>query len=57
MMLNQEISKRRDAAISNGVGMMTQIYVDRALNSEVWDVESYAQKLVTAVIRRRFEVA
>lgn len=38
-MLNQEISKRRDAAISNGVGMMTQIYVDRALNSEVWDVE------------------
>lgn len=38
-MLNAEIAKRRDAAISQGVGMMTQVYVDRALNSEVWDVE------------------
>ncbi len=38
-MLNAEVSKRRDDAISRGVGMMTQIYVDRALNSEVWDIE------------------
>ncbi|SEK03521.1 4-aminobutyrate aminotransferase [Cribrihabitans marinus] len=38
-MLNSEISKRRDGAISRGVGMQTQIYVDRASNSEVWDVE------------------
>jgi len=38
-MRNADISKRRDGAISNGVGMMTQIYVDRAENSEVWDVE------------------
>ena len=38
-MLNSEISKRRDGAISRGVGMQTQIYVDRARNSEVWDVE------------------
>ncbi len=38
-MLNAEVSKRRDHAISRGVGMMTQIYVDRALNSEVWDIE------------------
>jgi len=38
-MLNANISKRRDGAISRGVGMLTQIYVDRAENSEVWDVE------------------
>lgn len=38
-MNNAEISKRRDAAIARGVGMMTQIYVDRAENAEVWDVE------------------
>ena len=38
-MLNAEVAKRRDTAISRGVGMMTQIYVDRALNSEVWDIE------------------
>lgn len=38
-MRNADISKRRDDAISNGVGMLTQIYVDRAENSEVWDVE------------------
>ena len=38
-MLNAEVAKRRDDAISRGVGMMTQIYVDRALNSEIWDIE------------------
>jgi 4-aminobutyrate aminotransferase len=38
-MLNAEVARRRDDAISRGVGMMTQIYVDRALNSEVWDIE------------------
>lgn len=38
-MLNAEISKRRDAAIAQGVGMQTQIYVERAKNAEVWDVE------------------
>lgn len=38
-MTNAEISLRRDAAISKGVGMQTQIYVKRALGSEVWDVE------------------
>ena len=32
-MLNAEVAKRRDDAISRGVGMMTQIYADRALNS------------------------
>jgi 4-aminobutyrate aminotransferase len=38
-MLNAEVALRRDDAISRGVGMMTQIYADRALNSEVWDIE------------------
>ena len=26
-------------AISTGIGVQTQIYADRALNAEVWDVE------------------
>ena len=38
-MLNVEVARRRDDAISRGVGMMTQIYADRALNAEVWDIE------------------
>ena len=38
-MLNAEVARRRDDAISRGVGMMTQIYADHALNSEVWDIE------------------
>ncbi|NEX48519.1 4-aminobutyrate--2-oxoglutarate transaminase [Pseudotabrizicola algicola] len=38
-MLNAEVARRRDDAISRGVGMMTQIYADRALNAEVWDIE------------------
>lgn len=38
-MLNAEIAERRTHAISQGVGMMTQIYVDHAQNAEVWDVE------------------
>ncbi len=38
-MLNADVARRRDDAISRGVGMMTQIYADRALNSEVWDIE------------------
>lgn len=38
-MKNAEIAQRRDAAISKGVGMMTQIYAEKALNAEVWDVE------------------
>ncbi len=38
-MKNAEIAERRDDAIARGVGMMTQIYVDRAENAEVWDVE------------------
>ncbi|ODT32214.1 MAG: 4-aminobutyrate transaminase [Kaistia sp. SCN 65-12] len=38
-MTNAAISERKNAAISRGVGMTTQIYADRAENSEIWDVE------------------
>ncbi len=38
-MKNADIAKRRNTAIARGVGMMTQIYVERAENAEVWDVE------------------
>ena len=38
-MLNNELNKRRSDAVSRGVGVMTQVYVDRAQNAEVWDVE------------------
>ncbi|TMV09025.1 4-aminobutyrate--2-oxoglutarate transaminase [Ruegeria sediminis] len=38
-MSNAQIAERREAAISRGVGMQTQIYVERAQNAEVWDVE------------------
>ena len=38
-LLNAEIAERRKTAIARGVGMQTQVYVDHALNSEVWDVE------------------
>jgi 4-aminobutyrate aminotransferase len=39
VMNNAEVAKRRDDAVSRGVGMTTQIYADRALNAEVWDIE------------------
>ncbi len=38
-MKNSAISERKNKAISRGVGMTTQIYADRAENSEIWDVE------------------
>lgn len=38
-MENSEVSKRRDDAISRGVGMMTQVYADHASNAEIWDIE------------------
>ena len=38
-MQNQEIASRRTRAISRGVGVTTQIYADKAENSEIWDVE------------------
>ncbi len=38
-MLNADVARRRETAISRGVGMTTQIYADKALNSEIWDIE------------------
>ena len=38
-MKNADVALRRDEAISRGVGMQTQIYVAKAENSEVWDIE------------------
>ncbi|WP_208348892.1 4-aminobutyrate--2-oxoglutarate transaminase [Pseudaestuariivita rosea] len=38
-MNNSSIAARRETAIARGVGMMTQIYVERAENALVWDVE------------------
>lgn len=38
-MTNAAIAERRTGAIARGVGMMTQVYADKALNSEIWDVE------------------
>lgn len=39
MTTNSEIQTRKNDAIARGVGVMTQIYADRAENSEIWDVE------------------
>lgn len=38
-MKNADVALRRTDSVARGVGMQTQIYVDRALNSEVWDIE------------------
>ncbi|MCF1707272.1 4-aminobutyrate--2-oxoglutarate transaminase [Tabrizicola sp. J26] len=38
-MLNADVARRRETAISRGVGMTTQIYADKALNAEIWDIE------------------
>jgi 4-aminobutyrate aminotransferase len=38
-MLNSAIATRRAEAVSRGVGVTAQIYADRALNAEIWDVE------------------
>jgi 4-aminobutyrate aminotransferase len=39
MQTNASIHARKNKAISNGVGVMTQIYVDKAFNAELWDIE------------------
>lgn len=38
-MKNADVALRRTDSIARGVGMQTQIYVDKALNAEVWDIE------------------
>jgi len=39
MATNSDLSNRKNAAVARGVGMMTQVYAERAENSEVWDAE------------------
>jgi 4-aminobutyrate aminotransferase/(S)-3-amino-2-methylpropionate transaminase len=39
MALNSELMARRQAAVVRGVGHATPIFAERALNSEIWDVE------------------
>jgi 4-aminobutyrate aminotransferase len=36
---NLELQQRKNAATPRGVGVMCDFYADRALNSELWDVE------------------
>jgi 4-aminobutyrate aminotransferase len=36
---NMTIQARKTEAIAQGVGMMTQVYAERAENAEIWDVE------------------
>src|SRR5690606_23389609 len=38
-MSNAAISARRAEAVARGVGVTTQVYVERAKNAELWDVE------------------
>ena len=38
-MKNSDLSQRKNASVARGVGMTTQIYADKAENSEIWDVE------------------
>jgi len=39
MSTNKELQARRDAAVARGLGNLLPIFVDRAENSEMWDVE------------------
>jgi 4-aminobutyrate aminotransferase len=39
MSSNAELWQRRAAAVARGVGSSTQLFADRALNAEIWDVE------------------
>jgi 4-aminobutyrate aminotransferase/(S)-3-amino-2-methylpropionate transaminase len=39
MAKNDELQQRRDAAFARGLGNQLPVYVDRAQNAEIWDVE------------------
>ncbi|MEQ1488179.1 MAG: 4-aminobutyrate--2-oxoglutarate transaminase [Methylotenera sp.] len=39
MITNQHLHDRRLAATPRGIGVMANFFIDRALNSEVWDIE------------------
>ena len=36
---NQAWQARREAAVVNGVGTLLPVFIDKALNAELWDVE------------------
>lgn len=36
---NQDLQRRKEAAVPRGIGVMTQLFVERAENAEIWDVE------------------
>ncbi len=38
-MKNADLQKRKESAMARGQGNMAAVYVDRAVNSELWDVE------------------
>ncbi|WP_375057424.1 4-aminobutyrate--2-oxoglutarate transaminase [Zobellella sp. DQSA1] len=39
MSKNQELQQRKDAVFARGMGNMAALYVDKARNNEIWDVE------------------
>ena len=39
MATNNDLQKRKDAAVPKGVGVMCKFFIDKAKNAEVWDVE------------------
>ncbi|MEO8038717.1 MAG: 4-aminobutyrate--2-oxoglutarate transaminase [Betaproteobacteria bacterium] len=38
-MSNESLQRRKEAAVPRGIGVMTQIFIERAENAEMWDVE------------------
>ncbi len=36
---NESLQRRKEAAVPRGIGVMTQIFIERAENAEMWDVE------------------
>ena len=36
---NADLQRRKEAAVPRGIGVMTQIFAQRAQNAELWDVE------------------
>ena len=36
---NADLQRRKEAAVPRGIGVMTEIFAQRAQNAELWDVE------------------
>ena len=39
LVTNEDLHNRRLAATPRGIGVMANFFIDKALNSEVWDIE------------------